>query len=127
MKVFRLFTLKRMLSEARAGASRRDIDFNLNLSDLRRIHKRSGGVCEVTGVKFSDEDWGGWRRPFRMSIDRIDNREPYTLLNCRLVCVAANIAMGEWGEEVLVRMLRSMMDEIYDVETYAMGDSDDAR
>lgn len=101
-------TLARLLSQARAKAGPRGLDFDLTLPELRLIHARSKGCCELTGIPFSNESWGGYRKPFRMSLDRHDPREPYTYTNCRLVCVAANLAMNEWGEEVLRMMLKSM-------------------
>ena len=39
-----------------------------------------------------------------MSLDRIDSSKGYTVENCRLVCTAVNLAMNEWGEDVLERI-----------------------
>lgn len=94
--------------EARRSAEKRGLQFDLTFEDVITLMNRAGGRCEVTGVQFSDVSWGAYRRPFMPSLDRNDGREGYTFDNCRIVCVAANFAMGEWGEEVLHIMLRSM-------------------
>lgn len=73
----------------------------LSRSDLEKLFDRADGRCEVTGIPFtSDPEYGGSRKPFIPSIDRIDSTKPYELYNCRLVCLAANLAMNEWGERV---------------------------
>lgn len=43
-------------------------------------------------------------RPFMPSIDRTNSAKGYTAGNCRLVCVAANFAMNEWGQGVLHKL-----------------------
>src|SRR5690606_21411241 len=54
---------------------------------------------------FSLERRPGWfRRPFAPSLDRIDTSTGYEAGNCRLVCVLANIALNEWGEDVFARV-----------------------
>ena len=118
-------TPRRFLTQARAQAVKRGVDFDLSFDDLQIMLLRANGRCEITGVPFSEETWGAYRRPFRMSIDRKDSREPYSFGNCRLVCVAANLATNEWGEEVLMTMVRSMMGEAYDVQTYSGEDADE--
>ncbi len=53
----------------------------------------------------------GWRRaPWAPSVDRIDSSKGYVPGNVRLVCVAANLAMNEWGEDVLARVARAYVE-----------------
>lgn len=49
------------------------------------------------------------KNPYSPSIDRIDSRIGYTKSNCRIVCVAANYAMNEWGDSVLRELALSMV------------------
>lgn len=88
-------------AEQRSRAARRP--FRLSLDSLVFIAKRSGGRCEVSGLPFSD-DLVGRHRPYRQSLDRIESTREYSIENCRLVCVAVNMAMGVWGEDVLHRI-----------------------
>lgn len=77
---------------------------------LKLILLRSNGVCEVTGIKFSDAIPEGCRTaPYAMSIDRVDSSKGYTLANCRVVCFSVNVAMNEWGEDVLLRIGKAVM------------------
>jgi hypothetical protein len=64
---------------------------------LVREHTR----CAVTGVAFEFE---GKRNPFRPSLDRIDSSRGYEPGNVRLVTLAANLAMSNWGDETLLKM-----------------------
>ena len=64
--------------------------------------KRSKGRCEVTGIAFKTERaLGVSARPFMHSIDRIDSKQGYVPNNIRIVCLAVNVAMSHWGENVL--------------------------
>jgi len=59
------------------------------------------GTCSVTGVKFDFRMLGRKKaNPFRPSIDRIDSNVGYIPTNVRLVCVAVNFALNEFGEGV---------------------------
>jgi len=93
---------RRLFAQSRAGTRHRE--FNLSLDWLCDLYERQGGLCAVTGLPLDispqvDEETK-WRRPFRPSIDRIDSRRGYTADNIRIVCAAANYAMGAWGEGV---------------------------
>lgn len=47
--------------------------------------------------------------PWRPSLDRINCRKGYTPDNVRIVCVMANVAMGEWGLDALQRLSRGVL------------------
>lgn len=92
----------RIFSQAKARSKKRGHDSTLSKPDFDKIIRRSNGFCEVTGVPFSDAKYSGSkRRPFSASIDRIDSGKGYSYENCRLVCLAVNFAMSEWGDEVI--------------------------
>lgn len=80
--------------------ARKRKDYQLSKEDERVLKRRCNGKCELTGLAF-DIGKGSWsRRPYAPSIDRIDSSKGYTTDNCRVVCVAINLAMNEWGEDV---------------------------
>jgi hypothetical protein len=85
--------------------------------------RRSNGFCEVTGIALDLTGPINRRaNPYGPSIDRIDSAQGYHLANCRIVCYAVNIAMGTWGEEVLIRvakafLLKSLTSEVKGPET----------
>jgi hypothetical protein len=104
-------SISEMVQRAKRQAKARGIAFDLSELDLATLIARSGGKCEVSGVDF---DWmmtAGKRglRPFAASIDRIDSNGIYTLANCRLVCLAVNIALSDWGDNVLRKIARGMV------------------
>lgn len=93
------------LCAAKARAAKTGKPFGLTRSDLVLLLLRSGGACEVTGIAFNLTSTTKHKnRPFAPSIDRINSRLPYTMENCRLVCVAANLAINEWGDEIFSRV-----------------------
>lgn len=91
-----------------AAAKRRSLVFDLSYDDLMAIVERAGGRCEVTGIPFTLAG-NGRLRPYRPSLDRIDSALGYTVGNCRLVCLAVNVALGQWGDEVLKRIARGIV------------------
>lgn len=98
-----------VLVRARQNAKgRRGLPFTLEKADARTLLERAGWKCSVTRAPFSLEKVGR-HRPYAPSIDRIDNAVGYTLENCRVVCVATNIAMNVWGEAVLHRLAAYMV------------------
>lgn len=77
---------------------------------LRILMLRCDGKCEISGIPFSLKTYGTSRTPpFGMSLDRKDSSKPYTLENCRIVCLSVNLAMREWGEDVMVKIGKAML------------------
>lgn len=103
---------KRLLF-ARSRATNRDRACTLTLDGLCEIFTAQGGLCAVTGLPMDIGDAGGrdgrWRKPFRLSIDRIDSAGGYTPENVRLVCAAVNNALGPWGEAVFAIIAQAFM------------------
>lgn len=105
--------IRPLYQAARKNARARGIAFELEMDDIEAMVRRSGGRCEVTGVTLST-DRGTlpagrrMRRPWAPSIDRMDSSKGYAPGNCRIVCCAANYAMSQWGEDVLLEMAKAM-------------------
>lgn len=87
------------------NACRRRKDSKLNLDEIKQVALRSGGYCEVSGIRFT---LNRTMHPCQPSIDRLDGNVGYQLGNCRLVALAVNFCMGRWGEDVFVGLSLSM-------------------
>lgn len=104
--------LRIRLRTATHGGARRGRHCSLTIADLETMFARSGGRCEVSGIPFDLSPMvARERNPFRLSLDRVDSRLGYTPDNCRLVCVAVNYAMGQWGEGTLRMIARALVDK----------------
>lgn len=98
----------RVLTRARQNAKgRRGLSFSLSRHDIHRMLEDVNWRCAVTRTPFSLEIVGK-HKPFAPSIDRIDCAIGYEPENCRMVCVATNFAMNQWGERVLRTLLLNM-------------------
>jgi hypothetical protein len=98
-------TLLKARPQARTGRLKAVlIDAEQVIESARRLEWR----CAVTGLPMTLEVVRG-KRPYAPSIDRIDCALDYVPGNVRIVCVAANLAMNVWGEEVLLRMMRGIV------------------
>lgn len=93
-----------MFKEAKKRAVQRELPYELSRADQDDILSESGGRCRLTGIAFNLDRLGYSRCPYAPSLDRIDSSQGYTRNNVRLVCIAANYAMNEWGEAVLSRV-----------------------
>jgi len=97
-----------LMANIQSNAKARNLPVGITIDDLWWLWERSGGRCEVTGIPFESVKVDGQRRrPWIASVDRIDSRLGYTPENVRLVCAAANFAMGEWGESALRRLAKA--------------------
>jgi hypothetical protein len=85
------------------------MQFTLPSEFAATLYERQHGRCAVSGVKFDLERFPDAlvKHPFAPSIDRILSTGHYTPDNVRLVCVAVNFGMGEWGLEVYMTLARA--------------------
>lgn len=91
----------RTFNAAKKRAASKGVEFTLTDSDIEDLIKSSHGRCALTGTPFSmvrRDD--AYRAPFAPSLDRIDSSCGYTVSNTRLVCVAVNWALSDWGHDV---------------------------
>jgi hypothetical protein len=100
--------LQRLASQARAGAIKRGIGFDLSLDYGEILFQTQHGRCAVTGIPFHMQRFSDAfvKYPFAPSIDRILSSGGYTRDNTRLVCAAVNFGMGQWGEELFLTLAR---------------------
>ena len=70
----------------------------------------SGGLCAVSGIAFDDNATGKRGiRPWMATLDRIDAAGPYAIGNVRIICLAANNALADFGDEVLERLAEAVV------------------
>jgi len=94
--------MKRVFHARRRGAAQRNIPFSITEDLVQRMAAKGKWRCSMTGIPFNlVKPKGKHRNPFGPSIDRIDNTKGYIEGNVRVVCLATNFAMNEWGEDVL--------------------------
>lgn len=108
--VFHDLDIYELFRKAKERARERSIHFGLSREDVAALLLRANGRCEVSRIPFN-KDYrpdGCTKRPWFPSIDRIDSQGSYTVGNCLVVCVAVNIALGEWGIDVLRQISRSI-------------------
>jgi len=95
---------------AKRRASRKGRECDLKKEDAKALWERCKGACEITGIPFDFTRKSNQKtRPFSPSIDRIDNTKGYTKDNVRVVCTSVNIAMNQWGEEVLHAIVKGLI------------------
>lgn len=85
------------LAEARSVGK----DFDLNIDFLLDLYNKQDGKCSLTKIDFSFQKPKNFRTdPFAVSIDKINAKLFYTKDNIRLVSVAVNFALNEFGEDI---------------------------
>ncbi|MDP1873706.1 hypothetical protein [Phenylobacterium sp.] len=102
-----------LLKNARARCKANGAEISLTEEDVVAMLERQGWRCAVSGIPFDLDATGpnrkAFRRPYRPSIDRIASRGPYSVSNVRIVCVAVNVALNEWGDHVLSRIAHGVV------------------
>jgi hypothetical protein len=104
--------LRRLQASAKGRARKAGMSFTLPAEYTVKLDGDQGGRCAVTGIKFNLERFADAlvKHPFAPSVDRRLSSGGYTEDNVRLVCVAVNFGMGQWGEEVFLTLARAAVD-----------------
>lgn len=104
-------TVNFLYTKCKKRADKSKIDFNLSrnyILDLLKIEK-----CEITGLPIIYELEENGINPFRPSIDRIDCKKGYTEDNVRIVCVAVNYCLNEFGINLFDKIMHAYWDNKY--------------
>jgi hypothetical protein len=90
---------------AKTRARQKNIPFSITHDNLAAMVQVQGYACALTSIPFDFDRTGRReklrRKPFRPSVDRIEPSLGYVAGNVRVVCAAVNMALNEWGEDVL--------------------------
>jgi hypothetical protein len=87
---------------SRARKLRLPFDLDKHTGDIQQ--RIDAGECEMTGVRFDLDAKRAFNSP---SIDRIKPSDGYVYTNIRVVCLAMNCALNDWGEDVLMQVLKA--------------------
>jgi hypothetical protein len=99
---------KSLFDAARKRAVQRNYDFSIDLAWVRA--KLEKGVCDLTGIPFvMDTRRLEHRNPYSPSLDRRDNTKGYTKENCRVILWALNMGFADWGQEIYLKIARSLI------------------
>jgi hypothetical protein len=101
--------LRRLQASAENRVRKAGMRFALRPGFAATLYDRQAGRCAVSGVEFDLQRFPDAlvKHPFAPSIDRKLSSGGYTEDNVRLVCVAVNFGMGQWGEEVYMTLARA--------------------
>ena len=103
----------RMYRSARTSSKQRNLGMTITREDVVRLLERANGKCELTGIAFNSFSTNGSRRrPWIPSLDRIDTSKGYDFGNLRVVCGAVNIAISDFGIDVLVQIAKKLKKNI---------------
>ncbi len=103
--------ISKILRAASIRAKQKNYEFNLTYENIIGMLEKQQCRCAISNIKFDlrpTED--GTRRPFTMSIDRVNNSAGYTTENCRLVCTIVNIARSNWKDEHFTHMCHQVAE-----------------
>lgn len=95
-----------MIYSIRARAKRSGKEFDLTLEWL----KQRSNICELSGLKMRIGYFD--KHPLSASVDRVDSSLGYTQDNCRVVCLALNMAFNDWGSEAFIPIAKAFVSRL---------------
>ncbi len=104
--------LRALVPRSRHRAGRSGLMHDLPADQGWQLFQQQQGLCAISGLAFSLAEFSGVlvKHPFAPSLDRISSQRGYTAENVRLVCIAVNFGMGQWGEELYLTFARAAVD-----------------
>lgn len=96
-----------VFASARGRARARGSAFEITLDWVLQQYEQQKGSCALTGIPFvldRNPDGKRFYTPFAPSLDQVVPGAGYTAANTRLVCVAMNVALNRFGEDVFAKI-----------------------
>lgn len=101
--------LRNLVPKSRHRARRANLVHELEAGHGQLLFEQQAGICAISGLPFALTVFPDVlvKHPFAPSLDRISSYVGYTATNVRLVCIAVNLGMGQWGEELYLTFARA--------------------
>jgi len=100
-----------LILAAKRRANKKQIEFDLSEQFITELLRKQNNKCAITQIEFDTlKEYSNRTRPFAISIDRIDSLKGYTGDNVRLVCVAVNYALNEFGETIFHKICKAYLE-----------------
>jgi len=108
-KADRAKCLRECERRASANAKNKRREYDLPEGYAETLWNNQHGHCAVTNLRFHLERFNDAfvKYPYGPSIDRIDSKLGYAPGNVRLVCVAVNFGLGQWGDEMFLALAKA--------------------
>lgn len=104
--------LHKIFISSRSRAINKSLEFNLSIQTLIELAHKANGKCMLTGIPWDYKTTNGRKKkPWIPSLDRIDSKLGYTKENCRLVSWAVNVALFDFGEQVLLKIAEGVIQK----------------
>lgn len=105
-----LASLEKSLIGAQQRARKKALPCTITKEWLRNRLEAIGFRCELTSIQFYSDAFSGsaGKRAVRPSLDRIDCSRGYEPDNVRIVCLAVNVMLSNWGEDLVRSIARRM-------------------
>ena len=103
---------RRAYTSAKARAKVKRMPFTITEAEVLQMLHQQDYRCALSGIRFDTQTFGESTRtkPLKPSIDRIDCTLGYVSGNVRIVTVSVNVALSNWGEEALMKMVRGIYE-----------------
>lgn len=99
----------RMVRTAKFRAAQKSLPFEISLDWMLAECEKQGNRCALTGIPFRMSRTEARNRPFAPSIDRISSFEGYTTANSRVICLAVNLALNQWGDATFAEVAEGFL------------------
>lgn len=100
-----------LFNSSKRGSKLNEYNFDLTKDFIKNMFDEQNYKCKLTGIRFDNKAYNVISNPFRASIDRIDPSKGYTKDNVRLVLVAVNFALNEFGEDTFKVICKSYLKQ----------------
>ena len=106
--------IQNLLKGARKRAKLKSMQYDLDIIWLTKMFEIQNNKCLLTGLDFNIPTIrnGSKAHPLAPSLDRIDSSIGYTRANTRLVCVAINYGMNEFGEDMFKTICQAYLTNL---------------
>ena len=101
-------SFREFLRRARKSVTRKGLDLDLTLDDIKVVWNNQRGKCPYTGWDLELPKSTSKKKHNTASLDRINSSRGYVVDNIQIVCVMANFAKSDFDEEIMQKFCHAI-------------------